>query len=76
MVTGIFTIISLYSLLNYLFTADFFNYFEYNISELSLISRTKAQLDIDLVSMYLQMNCRPYSFTVPEIQDMLDFHSN
>jgi len=30
---------------------------------------------IDLASMYLEINCRPYSFTNSEIIDMIDFHT-
>jgi len=57
-----FFIISLYTLLNYILTRDFFNYFEYNLEELSLISRTKTYTSINYLIVSLFINSRPYSF--------------
>ncbi|KAL4449997.1 hypothetical protein ABPG74_015116 [Tetrahymena malaccensis] len=59
---AIFLVISLYSLLNYLFTKDFFSYFVYNIQELSLIAQSKSYLDLNYVGLYLLTNSYAYKF--------------
>ncbi|EAS00904.2 iron hydrogenase small subunit family protein (macronuclear) [Tetrahymena thermophila SB210] len=59
---AIFIVISLYSLLNYLFTKDFFSYFVYNIQELSLIAQSKSYLDLNYVGLYLLTNSYAYKF--------------
>ncbi|KAL4499025.1 hypothetical protein ABPG72_016927 [Tetrahymena utriculariae] len=63
----IFVVISLYSLLNYLFTKVFFSYFVYNIQELSLIAQSKSYLDLNYVGLYLLTNSYAYKFNSTKV---------
>ncbi|KAL4499026.1 hypothetical protein ABPG72_016928 [Tetrahymena utriculariae] len=67
----VFFTISIYSILNYLITKDFFNYFTYNIQELSLIAQTKSQLSLSYTAVDLLYNSYAYNFTESDVNQIL-----
>ncbi|KAL4449996.1 hypothetical protein ABPG74_015115 [Tetrahymena malaccensis] len=67
----VFFTISIYSILNYLITKDFFNYFTYNIQELSLIAQTKSQLSLSYAAVDLLYNSYAYNFTDSDVDQIL-----
>jgi len=59
----VFSIISLYGLLNFFLTKDFFEMFKYHIDELSFITYTKGLLALNYSGAYITVNTYVYKYT-------------
>ncbi|EAS00903.2 transmembrane protein, putative (macronuclear) [Tetrahymena thermophila SB210] len=67
----VFFTISIYSILNYIITKDYFNNFTYNIQELSLIAQTKSQLSLSYAAVDLLYNSYAYNFNQSDVDSIL-----
>jgi len=69
-----FLLISLYGLLNYFLTIDFFNMFKYHIDELSFMTQTKQVLSRNQLVLYTLLNTYIYQISQPEVEKLLDYY--